>query len=203
MAMFSFGRMHFMNIDGVARDERSKIEHYIYSNKGKNFDLVQSSCIDQNTSNKKDTVEISDEAYTALQNDQITATSGKDILGVSNGDRENTFIVHFADSAMVNRAVSRGYITVNGINIQLSEDIKNKLLEIDKKAETDRMSAFNNYVMQHELAVARQQSEAWKKVAKDELDAFEIAAKISSGRPITTGEAQKLLKYDPNYMPWQ
>lgn len=180
-----------MNIAGVFGEKRAKIEYYDNDNKS------QSSYIAQSASSKKDTVEISDEAYAAQQNNNISATSGKDILGASKGDKENTFIVHFADSAMVNSAVSRGYITVNGINIELSAEIKKKLLETDKKAEADRMSAFNNYIMQHELAVAQQQSEAWKKAAKDASDAFEIAAKISSGRSITTVEAQKLMKYDP------
>jgi hypothetical protein len=180
-----------MNIEGVFGEKRAKIVYCSYDNKS------PSSYIAQSASSKKDTVEISDEAYAAQRDNNITATSGKDILGASKGDKENTFIVHFADSAMVNRAVSRGYITVNGIDIELSDDIKKKLMETDKKAEADRMSAFNNYIMQHELAVAQQQSEAWKKVTKDATDAFEIAAKISSGRPITTAEAQKLMKYDP------
>ena len=59
------------------------------------------------------------------------------------------------------------------------------------------MAAFNDYVMQHELAVAQQQREAWKKAAEESSDAFEIAAKISSGRAITSIEAQKLMKFDP------
>ena len=32
---------------------------------------------------------------------KITATSGKDVLGITKGDKENSYIVHFSDSAMV------------------------------------------------------------------------------------------------------
>ena len=123
-----------MNIEGIAgkemaKTEIAKTEYYNSCNK------IQNSSLAQSASSKKDILEISDEAYAAQRNNQITATSGKDILGASKGDKDNTFIVHFADSAMVHRAVSRGYITVNGINIELSDDIKKKLLETDKKAE--------------------------------------------------------------------
>lgn len=181
-----------MNVNGIFREKIDRIGYYSngyregnpYSNK--------------DTSNKdRDTIEISNEAYAAQQENQMTATSGKDILGISKGDKENTFIIHFADSAMVSRAVSRGYITVNGIRIELSDEVKENLIETDKQAEADRMAAFNDYVMQHELAVAQQQREAWKKAAEESADAFEIAAKISSGRPITSSEAQRLMKFDP------
>ena len=40
--------------------------------------------------------------------EKITATSGKDVLGITKGDKENSYIVHFSDSAMVSRAVARG-----------------------------------------------------------------------------------------------
>ena len=39
--------------------------------------------------------------------EKITATSGKDVLGITKGDKENSYIVHFSDSAMVSRAVAR------------------------------------------------------------------------------------------------
>lgn len=184
--------MFLMNVNGIFREKVGKAEYYSNENRGgsphTNKDKLD---ID------RDTIEISNEAYAAQQDNQMTATSGKDILGISKGDKENTFIIHFADSAMVSRAVSRGYITVNGIRIELSDEVKENLIETDKQAEADRMAAFNDYVMQHELAVAQQQREAWKKAAEESADAFEIAAKISSGSPITSSEAQKLMKFDP------
>lgn len=78
----------------------------------------------------------------------MSATSGKDTLGITRGDRENTFVIHFSDSAMVSRAVSRGYITVNGVDIKLSDEVKKQLTNVNKQAQTDREKAYNKYIMQ-------------------------------------------------------
>ena len=179
-----------MNINGIFMGNVGKMAFYAKESKDESNYVGKSAF-------SKDTVEISDEAYAAQHDNQIIATSGKDILGILKGEKDNTFIVSFADTAMVSRAVSRGYITVNGINIELSDDIKEKLIETDKQAESDRMAAFNEYIMKHELAVAQQQRETWKKATEESMEAFEIAAKISSGRYITSSEAQKLMKFDP------
>lgn len=146
---------------------------------------------------RTDTIEISDEALAAQKLNEIRATSGNDILGITKGTAENTYTIHLTDSGFVNRLVSRGYFEVNGEKIELSDDIKKKLLETDKQAEKDRMEAFNSYVMKHDFAVAKQQSESWEKAAEDLNDAFAIATKISRGQKITSSELQKLLKVDP------
>lgn len=176
----------------------SSIVKEAYRKTDSNVNEKKEKYVNKCKSNKtKDTIEISKEAYHAQQEDQLTASSGKDTLGISKGNKENTFIIHFTDSAIVNRVVSRGYITINGVNIELSDDTKQKLLETDKQAETDRMRAYNQYIMQHELAVAQQQSESWKKVAEDTSKAFEIAAKLASGGKITSTEARELMKFNP------
>ena len=61
------------------------------------------------------------ESKKVCEQEKITATSGKDVLGITKGDKENSYIVHFSDSAMVSRAVARGYITVNGADLELTE----------------------------------------------------------------------------------
>ena len=94
------------------------------------------------------------------------------------------------DSAMVSRAVSSGYIKVGGKKVELSDENKKKLIETDKQAEKDRMAAFNDYVMQHELAVARQKCEAWKKAFEDTIDIYEIISKTLDGRPVESRDAQ-------------
>ena len=84
-------------------------------------------------------------------------------MGITKGDKENSYIVHFSDSAMVSRAVARGYVTVNGKEVELTEDTKRQLLKVDKEASAAREKAYQDYVMQYEMAVAKQQSEAWRK----------------------------------------
>lgn len=151
----------------------------------------------QSVSSKKDLLEISSEAY-GIQNDKtISAVSGKDILGVTLGDKENVFIIHFSDSAMVDRTVSRGYITVNGEDVELSDEVKKQMIDVDKQAQADRENSYNGYVIRHELAVAKQQSETWKNVYKDLFEAVEIAAKISNGEQVSSQELKKLIQTDP------
>ena len=104
--------------------------------------------------------------------EKITATSGKDVLGITKGDKENSYIVHFSDSAMVSRAVARGYVTVNGKEVELTEDTKRQLLKVDKEASAAREKAYQDYVMQYEMAVAKQQSEAWRKADKKVLENY-------------------------------
>lgn len=149
-------------------------------------------------SKKTDCIEISSEAYEAQHEDEkMTASSGKDILGITKGSGENTFVIHFSDSAMVNRAVSRGYITVNGVKLELSDEVKKNLLQVDKQAQADREKAYGQYIMQHEMAVAEQQAETYKKFAEDTSRAFEIAAKISSGGKASPSEEQELMEFNP------
>ncbi len=152
----------------------------------------------QSTSKKMDSLEISSEAF-ELQNsnEKISATSGKDSLGITRGDKENTFVIHFSDSAMVSRAISRGYITVNGIDIQLSDEVKEQLTKVNEQAQADREKAYNEYIMQHEMAVAEQQGETLKKAFEDLSKAFEIAAKISNGGKVSGQEVQLLIETNP------
>ena len=96
------------------------------------------------------------------------------------GDKENSYIVHFSDSAMVSRAVARGYVTVNGKEVELTEDTKQQLLKTDKEASAAREKAYQDYVMQYEMAVAKQQSEAWRKAIDGVPDSLRMLLEINN-----------------------
>ena len=152
----------------------------------------------QSVSKKTDTLSISKEAYQTPGSDEtMRATSGKDSLGITKGEKANRFVIHFSDSAMVSRAISRGYLTVNGVDIQLSDDLKKQLAEIDKQAQTDREAAFYQSTMAHDLAVTKQQSEAWANAYKDLAEAIEIASKISAGGKVSSSDLKKLMETSP------
>lgn len=144
-----------------------------------------------------DVVEISAEAYERQSNEKLTATSGKDSLEITKGSKDNTFTIHFSDSAMISRTVARGYITVNGTKIDLSDETKKQLTEIDKQAEADRERAFNKYIMQYDMAVAQQQGEVYKDAADDMSKAFKIAAKISNGEKVSNSDEKALMECSP------
>lgn len=136
-------------------------------------------------SEKRDSVEISPAAYESMgASEKMSATSGKDILGITKGDKDNSFVIHFSDSAMVSRAVSRGYITVNGLELKLSEDTKQQLLRVDEQAKAEREKAYNDYVMQHEMAVAKQQSETLKRAFSNMTDTVNMLEAILNTKMI-------------------
>ena len=91
--------------------------------------------------------------------EKITATSGKDVLGITKGDKENSYIVHFSDSAMVSRAVARGYVTVNGADVELTEDTKRQLLKVDKEASAAREKAYQDYAISIREILAYKQTQ--------------------------------------------
>lgn len=140
----------------------------------------------------RDSVKISAKNY---KTEKMTATSGKDILGIIKGDKDNSYVIHFSDSAMVSRAVSRGYITVNGVNIELSEETKQKLKKTDEQAKAAREKAYNEYVMQHEMAVAKQQSEAWKKALGELPEGLKMLLDVNNDKTSEQSGKQKM-QYD-------
>lgn len=149
-----------MNINPIVRNQYSN-----QSTKTTNNSLAHKSDTFKPSINtaKTDSVEISAKAYQMQENrPKISATSGKDTLGITKGSSADSYVVHFSDSAMVSRAVSRGVITVNGTDIPLTDEVKKQLTAIDKQAQVDQEAAYNKYVMEHEMAVAKQQAEAWK-----------------------------------------
>lgn len=98
--------------------------------------------------NLKDVVEISKEA--------------KEILKISNSKTShNSSSIYFEDSAAVLRAIDRGYVTVDGKNIRLSDEDKKNLLQMDKIAQEKRLSTFYKRHLEHEVAVFKQQNAAW------------------------------------------
>lgn len=68
-------------------------------------------------------------------------------IGYHKGDKENSYIVHFSDSAMISRAVARGYVTVNGKEVELTEDTKQQLLKTDKEASAAREKAYQDWLI--------------------------------------------------------
>lgn len=152
---------------------------------------VQAKCV-----KKRDSVEISSAAYGKNAAEKtMSARSGKDILGITKGNTDNSFVIHFSDSAMVSRAVSRGYITVNGVELELSEETKKQLLKADEQAKAEREKAYNDYVMQHEMAVAKQQSEALRH-ALNGADTIDIIEKLLGKKEISRQKESALKAYE-------
>ncbi|MCI8327886.1 MAG: hypothetical protein HFI37_08980 [Lachnospiraceae bacterium] len=152
------------------------------------------------TKDKRDTLEISSEAYHMQFSDEtLSATSGKDYLDITKSKQKpNTYIIHFTDSAQISRTLQRGYLTINGIRINLTDDIKKQLEETDQKAQADREQAFAQHTLWHNLTVAQQQAETLQKAADDALKMMEIARRIAQGGKVPAKDEQKLMQHDPD-----
>jgi hypothetical protein len=183
-----------MNVNTIAR---STYQNAIDSVSDKMSDSNKASSSDKNVTNKYDKVDISKAGYD-LQSKSAKAVvkSGKDYLGARWGN-DNTLIIYFTDSAMVSRTVQRGYITIDGVRIDLSDDVKNSLLETDKRAQADREQAFEAYYNQYNMEVAKQQGEVYQKQAQDEAKALETARRIAKGGKVPSVDEQKLMEYSP------
>lgn len=144
-----------------------------------------------------DVLELSDKGKKLLEDKEIYATSGKDILSVSKSKGEDSYTVSFEHSAFVERAVARGYITVNGKTIKFSDDDKKKLLKAGKEAEAKSEEAFLKHHLEHNMRVAEQQSAVFELDARDNAELIKLQVKLSKGGKLSPAELKKLLEKDP------
>lgn len=132
------------------------------------------------------------------ENEKLSATSGKDSLEITRSNNESsTVTIHFTDSAQVSRTVDRGYIVINGTRLEISQEMKEQLLQADKEAEEQRVNSFYKWMMEHELGVAKQQGEALKKSAMEAAKAMEIARRIAKGGKVPPEDERKLMEFSP------
>ena len=62
----------------------------------------------------------------------------------------------------------------------MKQDTKRQLLKVDKEASAAREKAYQDYVMQYEMAVAKQQSEAWRKAIDGVPDSLRMLLEINN-----------------------
>lgn len=144
-----------------------------------------------------DVLELSDKGKKLLEDKEFYATSGKDILSVSKNKGEDFYTVSFEHSAFVERAVARGYITVNDKTIKLSDEDKKKLLKAGKEAEAKSEEAFLKRHLEHNMRVAEQQSAVFELDARDNAELIKLQVKLSKGGKLSPAELKKLLEKDP------
>ena len=75
----------------------------------------------------------------------------------------------------------------------MKQDTKRQLLKVDKEASAAREKAYQDYVMQHEMAVAKQQSEAWRKALDGVPDSLIMFLEINNTENVTAMGKTKIL----------
>lgn len=146
-----------------------------------------------NFNNNQDSIKISTEAYTIQS--QIKAASGKDTVDVTKVD--NKFIIHFDNSAILNRIIQRGYLEVDGNTLTLSEEVKQKLLSTNEKVEEANERNFMQALLKHEASVARQQADAFKQMGDKQNRTLQTASRIMHGRKVSQADEQELMMTNP------
>ncbi|MBO5293608.1 MAG: hypothetical protein J6B10_10560 [Lachnospiraceae bacterium] len=109
--------------------------------------------------------------------------------------QKNTKKLLFTDSAEVSRVLKKGTVQVNGDTVQISEEARRALEEADRQASQDRETAFMNWIMESNAAVAKQQADAYEKMAEDEARIMEIARRIAAGDKVPASDEKKLMEY--------
>lgn len=110
---------------------------------------------------------------------------------------QDAFAVHFSHSAMASRAASRGYLTVNGVEVSLSVRAREEMLAVSREAKAKREEAHLEYVMHNSTDMAKAKRETLAGAYRDMNDATRISSKLSTGGEITPAERQKLMRINP------
>ena len=126
------------------------------------------------------------------------AASGKDSLTVTKSPAGvNRFIVHFDNTAFLHRAVTRGYVEVNGKRLTFTDDEKKSLLAVDEKTVKANEKAFMQSVMQYNAAVTRQQADAVQTMSAKQSRAMAAASRIMHGKKVSPADEKELMEVSP------
>ena len=116
---------------------------------------TENAAVVQNAANQDDNIELSDTAKAFLKKREAKET----INGLMLPSRAMV-----SDStAIISRVLQQGYIMIDGHQFILNEKQLKKLRNVWLAMQKDREAVHNRMTLEHDQAVSRQQSDAWKK----------------------------------------
>lgn len=128
--------------------------------------------------------------------ESVTASSGSDTLTAEKTGQG--YKIHFEDAAQISRTVERGTLTVDGVEVPLDDAAKAKLSAIGEQLTAQQEAATQQSNMQHDLAVAQQQSEAVNSAMKKLSELLKIFTLFSSGKRVSPVDVQRLMQEEPD-----
>ena len=147
----------------------------------------------------QDTAEISAAALRLQEKDSVTQADesvSMDWLNIT--DRGNgKYTAHFTSAFDISRVLKLGYIMVNGQKVMLDKQQKKELHAAGKQMEKDRQNVMNQYMMEQQLASARQSSDSWKKSAQQQSRVLATAMRIMHGRNVSVTDEKELAEASP------
>ena len=104
--------------------------------------------------------------------------------------------VRFDHSVDVARAVNEGYIEVDGIRLELSDEAKKQLEESRKKVQEENDNRTLIEIEQQNAESAKKQGEAMEKEMENMAKAIEIFRRMSKGGMVPGKDEKLLMEFD-------
>ncbi len=103
--------------------------------------------------------------------------------------------VQLKDYSQVLTAVHKGTLTVDGVTLELSDEVRNAIKAADEQRfkDAEKLNEYNAAV--HNMHVAEQQGDALKGQMEMQARALEIARRISKGGKVPIQDEQLLMEY--------
>lgn len=150
------------------------------------------------SSRSTDTVEISKDGYELQsKSENMSAATGKYPLRITQGKNPDSYVIHFENMALAHRVVRLGYFTVNGQDIPLSDEVKEKILKTTQEAFEANERAIYQYAMEHNAIVAKQQAEALGNESERMSRAVSVMSQMASGGKVSEADRKFLAEYSP------
>ncbi|MCR4744150.1 MAG: hypothetical protein K5894_02845 [Lachnospiraceae bacterium] len=122
-------------------------------------------------------------------------TEGLELL---NSDEETgNYSFRFTSPAYVYRAIEKGFIRIDGKEIILDEETKDKLKNAADEVFKVQEAAIKFAVAEHNMMVAQQQGEAISESLKEEQKLLKIALRIMKGGKVPAQDEDKLAQGNP------
>ena len=112
------------------------------------------------------------------------------------GTKANHAKVRFDHSVDVARAVNEGYIEVDGIRLELSDEAKKQLEESRKKVQEENDNRTLIEIEQQNAESAKKQGEAMEKEMENMAKAIEIFRRMSKGGMVPGKDEKLLMEFD-------
>ena len=130
-----------------------------YTDSGKKVGVANATVV-QNTANQDDNIELSDTAKSFLKKSETKETTQwLDVTKQGNGK----YKISFDSTAIISRVLQQGYMMIDGHQVTLDEKQLKQLRNAGLAMQKDREAVHNRMTLEHDQAVSRQQSDAWKK----------------------------------------
>lgn len=104
--------------------------------------------------------------------------------------------VTITDHGQIKNAIEKGNITVEGVTLELSDEVRNAIKSAEEQRFKDNEKITMMNMLIHNANVAKQQGDAMEEVVLTEVKAMEIARRIAKGGKVPMQDEKLLMEYN-------